>query len=78
MKFKNKRNKSFSPKFIEEEETMHATAIHLLRRIRHQVKPSLVNQFIDPAERIASLLSPSITHRIIQRMKASGRPLNVE
>ena len=68
----------FQPQSIEEEETMHATAIHLLRRIRHQVKPSLVNQITDPAERIASLLSPSITHRIIQRMKASGRPLNVE
>ena len=73
LNFKNKKKQIFQPQSVEEEETMHAIAIHLLRRICHQINPSLVNQITDSAERIASLLSPSITLKAIQRMKASGK-----
>ncbi|MGB4699153.1 MAG: hypothetical protein WBH13_01335, partial [Parasynechococcus sp.] len=71
IELQKQKKQIFQPQSVEEEETMHAIAIHLLRRIRHQIKPSLVNQITDPAERIASLLSPSITLRAIQRIKAS-------
>ena len=78
IELQKQKKQIFQPQSVEEEETMHAIAIYLLRRIRHQINPSLVNQSTDSAERIASLLSPSITLRAIQRIKASLRRLNVE
>lgn len=64
-----RKKQIFQPQSIEEEETMHAIAIHLLRRIRHQIKPNVIDRASDPVERIASLLSASITHQAIQYMK---------
>ena len=60
----------FQPQSIEEEETMHAIATHLLRRIRHKIKPKFYYRIVDPLERIANFLSPSISLRAIQSIKA--------
>ena len=69
MELMQRKKQIFQPQSIEEEETMHAIAIHLLRRIRHQIKPNVIDRASDQVERIASLLSASITHQAIQYMK---------
>ena len=69
IELRQRKKQIFQPQSIEEEETMHAIAIHLLRRIRHQIKPNVIDRASDPVERIASLLSASITHQAIQYMK---------
>ena len=53
---------------------MHAIAIHLLRRIRHQINPNFATQIADPLERITSFLSPSVTLQTIQRIKTWRKP----
>ena len=69
IELQQRKKQIFQPHSIEEEETMHAVAIHLLRRIRHQINPNVIDRVSDPVERIASLLSASITHQAIQYMK---------
>ena len=68
LKLRKKQN--YQPQSIEEEETMHAIAIHLLRRIRRQINPNFASQVADPLERITSFLSPSITLQTIRRIKS--------
>ena len=68
LKLRKKQN--YQPQSIEEEETMHAIAIHLLRRICHQINPNFASQVADPLERITSFLSPSITLQTIRRIKS--------
>ena len=71
---KQRKKQIYKPQSIEEEETMHAIAIHLLRRIRHQINPNFATQIADPLERITSFLSPSVTLQTIRRIKTWRKP----
>jgi hypothetical protein len=66
-----RKKQIYQPQSVEEEETMHAITIHLLRRIRHQINPHFSHQIADPLERMANFLSPSLSLRAIQSIKAS-------
>jgi hypothetical protein len=69
IKLLQRKKQIYQPQSIEEEETMHAIAIHLLRRIRHKIKPKFYYRIVDPLERIANFLSPSISLRTIRYVK---------
>jgi hypothetical protein len=69
IKLLQRKKQIYQPQSIEEEETMHAITIHLLRRIRHKIKPKLHYRIVDPLERIANFLSPSISLRTIRYVK---------
>ena len=61
-----RKKQIYQPQSIEEEETMHAIAIHLLRRIRHKINNNFSYRIVDPLERVANFLSPSISIRTIR------------
>jgi hypothetical protein len=69
VKLLQRKKQIYQPQSIEEEETMHAIAIHLLRRIRHKIKPKFYYRIVDPLERLANFLSPSISLRTIRYVK---------
>jgi hypothetical protein len=69
IKLLQRKKQIYQPQSIEEEETMHAIATHLLRRIRHKIKPKFYYRIVDPLERIANFLSPSISLRTIRYAK---------
>ena len=66
IKLLQRKKQIYQPQSIEEEETMHAIAIHLLRRIRHKINPNFSYRIVDPLERVANFLSPSISIRTIR------------
>jgi hypothetical protein len=69
IKLIQRKKQIYQPQSIEEEETMHAIATHLLRRIRHKINPNFSYRIADPLERIANFLSPSISLRTIRYVK---------
>jgi hypothetical protein len=69
IKLIQRKKQIYQPQSIEEEETMHAIATHLLRRIRHKINPNFSYRIADPLERIANFLSPSISLRTIRYAK---------
>ena len=71
---KLRKKQIYQPQSIEEEETMHAIAIHLLCRIRYQINPNFATQIAAPLERITSLLSPSVILQTIRRIKTWRKP----
>ena len=69
IKLLQRKKQIYQPQSIEEEETMHAITIHLLRRIRHKIMPKFYYRIVDPLERIANFLSPSISLQTIRYVK---------
>ena len=69
IKLLQRKKQIYQPQSIEEEETMQAITIHLLRRIRHKIMPKFYYRIVDPLERIANFLSPSISLRTIRYVK---------
>jgi hypothetical protein len=73
IELQKRKKQIYQPQSIEEEETMHAIGIHLLRRIRHRMKPNLIHTVLDPLERISSFIAPSLTLRSIQKINSKAQ-----